>query len=139
MKVIAQHRSAVRWWSFAIATVAGLVGAAVMAHAAHATEPAAVVKLINELKFTPAKVTVKVGDTVQWRNVSALVHTVTDDPDRVAKVADYALPEGAKPFNSGKIKPKATYEHTFSVPGTYKYFCIPHEGAGMIAEVVVTK
>lgn len=139
MKMIAQHRSAVGRWSLAIATVAGLVGAALTVHAAHAAEPATIVKLINELKFTPAKVTVKVGDTVRWRNVSALVHTVTDDPDRVAKDKDYALPEGAEPFNSGKLKPKATYEHTFNVPGTYRYFCIPHEGAGMIAEVIVTK
>jgi plastocyanin len=28
--------------------------------------------------------------------------------------------------------------HTFDVPGTYQYFCIPHEMAGMTGTVVVT-
>jgi len=84
-------------------------------------------------------VTVKVGDTVQWQNDSVLVHTVTDDPDLVANQVDYALPEGARPFDSGGLEPAATFAHTFTQPGTYKYFCIPHEAAGMIAEVIVTK
>lgn len=122
-----------------IAILIGLGGMFSSLHTANAAEPAAVITLNNKLKFVPAKVKVKVGDTVRWKNASVLVHTVTDDPNHVAKDVDYALPEGARPFNSGNLKPKATYEHTFSVPGTYKYFCIPHEAAGMVAEVVVTK
>ncbi len=50
---------------------------------------------------------------------------------------DVALPVGAKPFNSGNLKPGQAYRHTFTVPGRYRYFCVPHEGAGMIGEVVV--
>ncbi|QLG64062.1 plastocyanin/azurin family copper-binding protein [Halorarum salinum] len=30
-----------------------------------------------------------------------------------------------------------TYEHTFEVEGEYGYFCIPHEGAGMVGTVTV--
>lgn len=139
----ATTRRRCHWQCFAIATVAGLGGMGLPQYAAHAAEPAAdpatVITLDNQLRFTPAKVTVQAGDTVEWRNTSVLVHTVTDDPELVAKDADYGLPDGAKPFNSGNLRPKGTFAHTFTVPGTYKYFCIPHEGAGMIAELVVTK
>jgi plastocyanin len=30
-----------------------------------------------------------------------------------------------------------TYEHTFEVPGQYHYVCEPHEGMGMVADLVV--
>lgn len=122
-----------------IAMAAGIGSAGLFLHSLHAADPATVIKLTDELKFTPSKVTVKAGDTVQWKNVSVLVHTVTDDAKLAAKTADYALPKGAKPFNSGNIAPKGNYEHTFTVPGTYKYYCIPHEATGMVAEVAVTK
>lgn len=100
-------------------------------------EPAAVVAMTNQLTYTPKKVTVKVGDTVEWRNSSLLVHTVTADPEVAAMQKDVALPKGAEPFDSGNIDPEGTFRHTFEVPGTYRYFCIPHEGAGMVGEVVV--
>lgn len=35
------------------------------------------------------------------------------------------------------MDPKTTFEHTFAVPGTYRYFCIPHEGAKMQGTVIV--
>ncbi len=117
-----------------------LLAAAVLAlgpSAALAGEPAAVVRMTDGLKFAPFKVTVHAGDTVEWRSESVLVHTVTADPDLAARQKDVHLPEGAKPFDSGNIDPGGTYRHTFPVPGTYRYFCIPHETAGMIGEVVV--
>lgn len=30
-----------------------------------------------------------------------------------------------------------TYEYTFEVPGQYHYVCEPHEGMGMVADIVV--
>ncbi|MFW5934998.1 MAG: plastocyanin/azurin family copper-binding protein [Halolamina sp.] len=30
-----------------------------------------------------------------------------------------------------------TYEYTFEVPGEYHYICEPHEGMGMVADIVV--
>ncbi|NHX36933.1 MULTISPECIES: plastocyanin/azurin family copper-binding protein [Halolamina] len=30
-----------------------------------------------------------------------------------------------------------THEHTFEVPGEYHYVCEPHEGMGMVADLVV--
>jgi plastocyanin len=52
---------------------------------------------------------------------------------------DAALPPNTKEFDSGLISPGKDYSHTFTVPGTYKYFCIPHEAAGMVGTVVVSK
>jgi plastocyanin len=37
----------------------------------------------------------------------------------------------------GAITSGDTYEHTFEVPGTYHYFCIPHERGGMVGTVTV--
>lgn len=93
--------------------------------------------MTNTLKFTPHQVTVHVGDTVVWHNGSALSHTVTDVPKLASQAGDATLPKGAKPFNSGYINPGQSYSHTFTVPGTYHYFCIPHEATGMTGVVIV--
>lgn len=95
------------------------------------------VRLTDQNRFEPQTLTVRVGQTVTWNNSSAAVHTVTDDPGLAAKPVDVALPKGAKPFNSGFLKAKAVFKHRFTVPGTYRYFCILHEGLGMVGTVVV--
>ncbi|WP_162622742.1 plastocyanin/azurin family copper-binding protein [Salinisphaera orenii] len=35
------------------------------------------------------------------------------------------------------MAPGADYAHRFTEPGTYRYFCIPHEAAGTVGTVVV--
>ncbi len=102
-----------------------------------AGKPAAVVRMSDTLKFTPKSVRIRVGDSIEWRNSSLLVHTVTADPDLAALPSSAHLPAGAKPFNSGNLEPGGVFRHRFVKPGTYKYFCIPHEAAGMNGEVVV--
>ncbi|MGH8272634.1 MAG: cupredoxin domain-containing protein [Gammaproteobacteria bacterium] len=97
----------------------------------------ATVGMTNTLKFTPQTITVHVGDTVVWKNGSDLTHTVTDVPKLASKAGDATLPKGAKSFNSGYINPGKSYSHTFTVPGTYHYFCIPHEALGMTGVVIV--
>lgn len=97
--------------------------------------PAQVV-VINDKAFEPAVVTIHVGDTVQWRNDDGANHTVTADPDEADADTAFALPAGAAPFNSGKIRTDETWEYTFTVAGTYGYFCIPHQ-PHMAAQVVV--
>jgi len=39
----------------------------------------------------------------------------------------------------GRLGTRETFEHTFEIPGTYEYFCIPHEGAEMTGEIVVSR
>lgn len=96
-----------------------------------------VVGMTNSLDFTPAKVTIRAGETVVWKNGSVLVHTVTAIADSAADPAHVELPDGAEPFGSGRFGPGESYRHTFTVPGTYRYICIPHEAAGMTGTVVV--
>lgn len=105
--------------------------------AAWASEPAATVEMTNTLNYEPASVTIQAGDTVKWLNTSQLVHTVTADPDEAKNDDSVALPDGAEPFDSGELAANETFTHTFEEPGTYKYFCIPHEAAGMIGTVIV--
>lgn len=111
--------------------VAGLLAAGTGA------EPAAVVEMTSQLAFEPGEVRIAAGETVEWRNTSVLVHTVTADPERAARPRSVSLPEGAEPFHSGRLRPEETYRHTFDAPGTWRYFCVPHEAAGMTATVVV--
>jgi len=87
--------------------------------------------------FNPREITVRVGDTVTWRNNSKEIHTVTADPARVAKKDHVSMPQGAKPFHSGEIHPGKTWRMSFTVPGTYKYVCMNHEDHGMMGTVVV--
>ncbi len=97
----------------------------------------AMVHMTNEMRFAPAAVTITAGRSVVWMNTSSLVHTVTDDPSLAEDPSHAQLPPGARPFNSGEIAPAGTFRHTFDVPGTYVYFCIPHEALGMIGRVIV--
>lgn len=91
----------------------------------------AVVKMSDApAAFLPAKVTVKVGDEVEWINTGKAIHSVTTAPP---------LPAGAESFDSGFLMPGAKWEHKFTVPGTYHYLCIPHANSGMSGVVVVTK
>ena len=102
-------------------------------------EPAADVTVVmtNSMRFDPDRATIEVGQTVLWNNTSDVAHTVTADPVKAKNKEDCNLPAGAIPFDSGIIRPGQTYLQTFIVPGTYKYFCIPHETMGMTGQVIV--
>lgn len=123
---------AARVWLTMVLLATGGVGTAIAS-----TDFAAVVKLNNRLKFVPAEIRVKVGDTVEWRNTQSYAHTVTADPRRVARKANIELPDGVQPFDSGKLGAGATFRYTFTSPGIYRYVCLPHETAGMLGTVVV--
>ena len=119
-----------------VAALLLFVGSSLKAQA-QSSSPAATVDMTNTLTFDPDTVRVQVGETVRWVNGSVIVHTVTADPDEATTDESVRLPEGAAPFDSGTLDPEARFEHTFEVPGTYRYFCIPHEGAKMYGTVIV--
>jgi len=89
--------------------------------------------------YQPMKLTVKSGDTVEWDNNASSLHTVTFDASKAQDKSNVILPAGVAPFDSGFMMPGGTFSHTFTTPGQYKYFCIPHEKDGMIGYVTVTK
>lgn len=95
------------------------------------------VKMTDELKFDPATISIKVGDTVHWDNAASISHSSTDDPSKAATASDAKLPSGAQPWNSGLLNPGQTFDHQFTVAGEYDYFCIPHESAGMLGHITV--
>jgi plastocyanin len=63
--------------------------------------------------FEPKTINVQPGATVRWVNRGRHAHTVTAEDDR---------------WDSGDIRPGASYTATFQRPGTYYYFCRHHEG-----------
>ncbi|HTT76682.1 MAG TPA: plastocyanin/azurin family copper-binding protein [Candidatus Binataceae bacterium] len=89
--------------------------------------------------YVPDKLTIPVGTTVEWDNNAKTLHDVTTDASEVQKPSDVSLPPGAKPFDSGFMTPGTKWSYTFTVPGHYKYTCIPHEKDGMVGYVDVTK
>lgn len=99
-------------------------------------EPAMVIGM-GAVSFDEPEVTIEVGQTVLWRNTSDAQHTVTADPGAAVEADHVELPEGAEPFNSGMLEPGEEWSHTFDTPGRYRYFCIPHEVTGMVAEIIV--
>ena len=97
-----------------------------------------VVEMTGQFTFVPDDLTVNVGDTVTWRNVSVVPHTSTCDPEQANNPEEHVqLPEGAETWDSGLLGRDEEFSHTFEVPGGYTYFCIPHEANGMVASLTV--
>ncbi len=62
--------------------------------------------------FSPTALTIKVGATVIWKNVSSVTHTVTSDDGQT--------------FDSGNIPSGGTFRFTFTTAGTLHYHCNIH-------------
>jgi plastocyanin len=64
-------------------------------------------------KFTPAAVTIAVGDTVTWTNHDQAPHNivVTDGPEK---------------FTSPTLQTGQSFSYTFTKAGTYSYYCAIH-------------
>ena len=89
-------------------------------------------------KFVPPQITIKSGDTVEWVNEpDGRKHQVTTDPQQAMDAGNVSIPKDAKPFDSGTVKAGESYRYRFTVPGTYRYSCPPHEMSGMMGTVVV--
>lgn len=65
--------------------------------------------------FTPATMTVNVGDVVKWTWVSGF-HTTTS----------LSIPAGAAAWNSPITSNATTFSYTVTVVGNYNYECSPH-------------
>src|SRR5512134_1160267 len=64
----------------------------------------ATVEMTSQARFSPATVTVRVGEAVEWRNTAnGVAHTATLDPAKVQNAANVALPAGARTFDSGSL------------------------------------
>jgi plastocyanin len=95
------------------------------------------VTMTDGLQFEPARLTVPVGTTLAWRNLSAVSHTVTADLTQAITASNVQLPAGAEPFESATLSVGQTFAHQFTVPGEYRYVCHIHEGSGMVGIITV--
>lgn len=79
--------------------------------------------------FSPDKLTIQPGDTVTFENVQEAPHEVMfiSQPKQVDEMI-------MSPMHDKKGD-KFTY--TFTVPGTYKFHCHPHEKLGMDGTIIV--
>ena len=66
---------------------------------------------IGNFTFAPARLAVKVGTTVIWRNEDDIPHTVTS---------------ATRMFKSKALDTDDSFSFTFAEPGTYEYFCSLH-------------
>lgn len=111
------------------------------AQAAGSPAAAATVSMTGSLRFEPASLTIKVGESVTWVNESPIAHTSTDDlsanPVAQAHPEYTQRPAGADAWNSGFVAPGQSFTHTFTTPGTYAYICIPHVLSGMRGTITV--
>ncbi len=95
-----------------------------------ATCPAADVMVeVSSNVFTPADITIFVGETVEWNNVGGN-HNVN------GSLATY--PDNPEGFANGAPSTAFwTFSHTFTEVGFYNYQCDPHVGLGMVGTVTV--
>ena len=70
---------------------------------------------VTNFSFTPAQLTINVGDMVKWTNIAGFHNVVADDNS----------------FTSGAVSSSAwLYEHTFNSTGSNPYYCAQHGGPG---------
>jgi plastocyanin len=74
--------------------------------------PQTQVIVIENMKFSPARVRIHVGDAVEFKNSDLVPHNVTE--------------RGAKRFDSGMINKSETWKFVSECEGTFEYRCIYH-------------
>ena len=82
---------------------------------------------IEDFLFQPEVLVIRAGTTVKWSNKDEAVHTATSDTGV---------------WDSGNLAKGDDFFFTFTEPGLYPYYCIPHGGPGgqgMSATIIVVK
>ena len=81
-------------------------------------------------EFTPANITIQLGDTVQWLplDVPLMAHTITSTN----------IPSGAMAFDQIWQAPADTFfQYVPQIAGLYEYVCTPHITQGMVGSINV--
>lgn len=91
---------------------------------------------IKALAYAPERIKVKAGTTVTWTNLDQVPHTVTagkpqDRPDSRA----FDSSDGSNSVDD-MIGFNESWSYTFTEPGVYEYFCLPHPFMIGFVEVV---
>lgn len=98
----------------------------------------------TQAAFDPATLTIAPGTTVRFINVSGGPHNVAFWGDSIPAGAEAVLTAAlTNPIDklSGQFlqQPNETYDVSFAnaPKGTYKGFCVPHQGMGMKLKITV--
>ncbi|MFC0543642.1 cupredoxin domain-containing protein [Kutzneria chonburiensis] len=86
---------------------------AAVAQYSPSAESSAIAVDIKSYTFTPASLTVSVGDTVTWTNEDTAPHTVT-------------VSDGPEKFASPTLQQGQKFSYTFTKAGSYSYYCAVH-------------
>ena len=78
--------------------------------------------------FSPANITINQGDTVTWTNGGGF-HNVN--------ATQTTYPNNPEGFGNSVSSSSWTFQHIFTIPGTYDYQCDPHTAMGMVGTVIV--
>jgi plastocyanin len=91
------------------------------------------------LVFDPPVLSIRVGDQVTFVNNAGFPHNVVLDEDRLPDGAynSYSYHTGALTHEDYLNAPGESFTAKFDLPGVYHYYCEPHQGAGMTAQVIV--
>lgn len=80
--------------------------------------------VVSNFQFTPASLSVNVGDTIVW-TLGSGNHTTTSN----------TIPVGADPWDSPINSSVQSFTYIITVAGTYDYICTPHVFAGQIVAI----
>ena len=100
----------------------------------------ATVTMAEGQRFTPDVAVVRAGTIVTFVNESSEAHTVTaydGVPQYFASGGATSEATARDAIADALIGQEASYAVAFDEPGTYEYFCIPHEGQGMRGTIEV--
>lgn len=87
--------------------------------------------------FDPLGIRIAPGQTLTWVNRDkGNAHTSTAYCPEIDG-RPRRIPAAAEPWDSGYLLPDARFSVTFTEPGVYDYYCVPHEHAGMVGRIVV--
>jgi plastocyanin len=87
--------------------------------------PGAAVVTIQDFSFTPANLTIKVGQTVFWGNNGPSAHTSVSDTG-LWDSGNLAAPSGGNPGYAIDRAAGGSFQFTFTTAGTYHYHCKIH-------------
>jgi plastocyanin len=117
--------------------------------AAHPSTPPAVhrVRMLqagSQYKFDPATLTIKVGDVVEFVNVTGGPHNIQFDKDHIPAGAKEVL-NRAMAQRMGDLQgpfltqPNQVYRISFAgaPKGAYTFSCLPHQALGMKGTITV--
>ncbi len=133
-----------RWSLAALPLLA--VGIVAFTHpaAAPATHRIRMVQAGSQYKFEPAAVTIRVGDVIEFVNVSGGPHNIQFDKDHIPAGARDVLNRAMTQRMGDLQGPFLTaanqvYRVSFAgaPKGAYSFYCLPHQALGMKGTITV--